>query len=244
MTLSAARVVLRRRFDRLPIPGWVIAAIAAGVVLLAAALGGIAVKASSDAAAAALRAKHYSGPVLGVDMPLVAVLGDGIAAKERGIIVWTKPLAAALGTRVDRIGDAGAGYVHQGVGGETFVKRAAAIAPATTVVVLIGGARDTGERPAAVSAAVQAAVSAVHTAAPAAKVVVVGPAVASKAVLAASAAMHAGATAAGALWVDPIAGHWLTKTDVASDGMTLTAAGQAALSARMTGVLKPLVATR
>ncbi|CCH90113.1 conserved protein of unknown function; putative Esterase domain [Modestobacter italicus] len=172
------------------------------------------------------------------DSYTVGVGGTGYVART----------AAELGWVAYAQGESGTGYRNPSTtpGQTVFGDRIAGVVAADPdVVVVQGSTNDVGERPRLVQAAATDLYAALHTALPAARLVVLGPLsppdVDAGAVLALRDALAAAASAAGLPYIDPVAGGWLTPPDgLFADGLHPNDAGYAQLSDDLAAALHRL----
>ena len=193
---------------------------------------------------------RYTAPVSAPPPPPptpVAIIGDvytsGSEMGEYGAHGWPALVTAQLqqqGITIDpKVGaQDGSGYVAVGhVHDRVFADRVPEVVrPDTKVVVLFGSANDMETPADELTTAVGNTLAAAKTAAPAARLLVIGPAwgdtYAPQELLAVRDIVQAGAEAAGATFVDPITEGWFTdQADlIGVDGITPTAAGHTYLA--------------
>ncbi len=175
----------------------------------------------------------------------IVVIGDDFTAGTAMNSGPTWPSLLDIDADVTPLAVAETGYTI-GAAGDTFAARAATVPATADVVVFLGG----GDDPlgSALQPAVAAALTAARSAAPDARLVVVGPpwtgnpdAVAGSMITRRD-AVAAAATAAGAVFIDPIADEWFDGTGlVGSDGIHPTDAGHARMAERLRPVLQEAV---
>lgn len=145
-----------------------------------------------------------------------------------------------------RVGaDTGSGYVSSGDNVGVFADQVKDLVAQNTKLVVLFGSINEVETPAnELSTAVRHTLTEVQTAAPAARVLVIGPAPVPAApppeLPPVRDVVKAGAQAVGATFVDPIVAGWFADQPdlIGSDGTNPTAAGQAYLA----GKIAPLIA--
>jgi hypothetical protein len=183
--------------------------------------------------------------------PLVSVITDEVSGAEPGSKAadsapdpWISRVSSSLSIRLAPFLVPGSGYTKTGSaaadGGSTFVQRAGEVSATSRVVVFVGGA-DRGSSSVALIKAATKAYAEVRSAAPDARVVVVGPiwpdAEPPSDVIALRTTLRSAASLAGATWVDPIGAGWLQAPDRWTAAGVPSAAGQRELGTRMTAVL-------
>lgn len=236
---------------------WGYLALAMLAVICIALVVAVIVKTRNDATIAAKAAAAYTPPPplttaptssSAAASPVVSVAGDeftaGTSADSGTRFEWPALLQAALKAHVKTYAAQGAGYLTTGSGGATLVTEAGKVDPSSTVVLIVGGANDqlSGDALAVAEAATRA-ISAAHTAAPKATIVLVGPAsglaTPPASLTTISNALQGAAGAAGAQWVDPISDHWLSSSPSLSDAQGRpTDAGEKAIESNLQAVLE------
>lgn len=225
------------------------------VLLIACVAVGLSLVARTRAvdAAADRSARSFTPPVVSTPgPPLVSVVTDETSGPEPGSEAaksapdpWISLVTSRLSIRLAPFLVTGSGYTKTGpdasAGGSTFVQRAEQVSATSRVVVFIGGLNDRTSSSLALIKAATAAYADARTAAPDARIVVVGPiwptATPPADVTQERTTLRSAAKVAGATWVDPISGGWLQSPDRWTSAGVPSAAGQRELGSRMTTVL-------
>lgn len=227
-----------------------IIAIVAVVVLglVAAVVAGLALTRDTggDAAATVAPVPTYGSapsPTPTPERASIVIVGDDFTTGTAMNSGPTWPNLLGLDADVSALGVAESGYLV-GAAGDTFAARAASVPATTDVVVFLGG----GDDPvgADLQTAAGEAFAAARTAAPEARLVVVGPPwtgdpdSVSANMTARRDAIAAAASAAGAVFIDPIADGWFIDREelIGSDGIHPTDAGQTVIADRLRPVLQ------
>ncbi|GAB3275841.1 SGNH/GDSL hydrolase family protein [Sinomonas notoginsengisoli] len=213
-----------------------VALFSGAALMLAAALTGTFLAADQGAA-----------PASAAPAVRVVVVGDSLSTGYGTAAGWAWPhlLSQQEHGRLDVVNasENGDGYLALGEEDGTFGSHAAdAVTPETRVVVFFGSENDWGEDPADIADAAVAAVESVRSAAPDARVVMVGPTAFTDEPeperLAIRDALKSAATRAKAEFVDPLAENWLAGDQFeGADGDHPTVAGQEHLRDEMVRVL-------
>jgi acyl-CoA thioesterase-1 len=156
--------------------------------------------------------------------------------------------AKALGWAVDIRGGDGTGYTTGGTrGGKPYAQRLAELRTAPDLLLLQGGASDTGATPEALTAAADQVVAAVQRRFPMTRIVLMGPVAmeqpADGQLVRVDGTLRAVAAAHKLSYLDPIAQHWVPTATApsltAATGFYPNAAGHRLLGAALAAALTP-----
>lgn len=202
---------------------------------------------------------RYSEPVADKPIP-VAVLGDsfssgteygGLGAKGWPNLATLQLRDQGINIAVARGDQKGAGWVEPNSNGVVFSTEAARkVGPTTQLVVLFGSLNDGSVPLDVLSTAVAATLADVKSAAPQAKLLVIGPPTLGRGtpekpgrMPAVRDAIRAPAEAAGAMFVDPITENWFNNPSlIGTDGVHPTDAGHQMMADRIVPLISAQIA--
>lgn len=180
------------------------------------------------------------------------LFGDSLLAGrglDKGQPNAAQVAAKALGWTVDIRGGDGTGYTTGGTrGGKPYAQRLAELRTAPDLLLLQGGASDTGASPEALTAAADQVIAAVQRRFPTTRIVLMGPVAmeqpADGQLVRVDGTLRAVAAAHKLSYLDPIAAHWVPAATApsltAATGFYPNAAGHRLLGTALAAALKPL----
>jgi acyl-CoA thioesterase-1 len=174
------------------------------------------------------------------------VFGRGLENGQPGA---AQVAAKALGWQVDVRGGDGTGYTTGGSrGGKPYAQRLAELRTAPNLLLLQGGAADTGASPEALTAAADQVVTALQRRFPTTRIVLMGPVAMEQPpdgqLVRVDGTLRAVATTHKLAYLDPIAQHWVPAATAPSltsaTGFYPNAAGYRLLGTTLAAALRPL----